>query len=181
MYVDPVLVSSFLHLLPLHSWSQQLYSPVSAAVEFARISWLYLSSCFILWRNKNKRQGQAQMYFPVYFCQLISTFDFFIPSLQLTTSHFQSSVATSPFAPAETVYMSSFLDFNYKQELTSFSRVQFIPGLLQVSILKLGCDCSRPYVHLCFSLVCPCIVLSFILHINPHASQSFFNTVTLLQ
>lgn len=71
----------------------------------------------MLWKNKNKRQRQAQMYFLVYFCQLISTFDSFIPSLQLTTFHFQSSVATSPFAPAQTVYVSSFIDFDYIQEL----------------------------------------------------------------
>jgi len=72
MYVEPVLVSSFLHLLPLHSWSQQLYSPVSAAVEFARISWPYLSSCFMLARRKTKRHRQAQMYCLVCFCQLTS-------------------------------------------------------------------------------------------------------------
>lgn len=84
MYVEPILVSSFLHLLPLHSWSQQLYSPVSAAVEFARISWPYLSSCFILGRRKTKGTDKHRCISSYIYVSLLLLLIFFIPTLQLT-------------------------------------------------------------------------------------------------
>lgn len=178
MYVEPVLVSSFLHLLPLHSWSQQLYSPVSAAVEFARISWLYLSSCFILGRRKTKGTDKHRC---------ISSY--ISVSSPLVLIFFYSYFATdSPFAframlqlplllQQRPAYMSRLIDFNFTQVLPNFCLVQLIPGFLSVSTLKLGCDCYRQYVHLCFVSVCPRISHIFMLQVNPHASQSFFDII----
>lgn len=178
MYVEPILVSSFLHLLPLHSWSQQLYSPVSAAVEFARISWPYLSSCFILGRRKTKGTDKHRC---------ISSY-IYVSLLLLLIFFYSYSAADPPFAframlqvplllQQRPAYRSSFIDFSYTGALASICLVHFILGFLSVLILKLGCNCCRQYVHPCFVSVCPCIFRIFMLQVNLHASQSFSDTI----
>lgn len=183
MYVEPILVSSFLHLLPLHSWSQQLYSPVSAAVAFARISWPYLSSCFILERRKTKGTDKHRCISSYISVSLLLLLIFLFLLCSWPTFCFQSYVASSLLLQQRPAYMSSFIDFSYTGALASICLVHFILGFLSVLILKLGCNCCRQYVHLCFVSVCPCIFRIFMLQVHLHASQSFLIplTVALLQ
>lgn len=174
MYVEPVLVSSFLHLLPLHSWSQQLYSPVSAAVELARISWPYLSSCFILGRRKTKGTDKHRCISSYISVSSLLLLIFFIPTLQLTHLSLSELCCNFPFCSSKDLLTWVVLLISTTHERL---QVPFILGFLSVSILKLGCDYCRQYVHLCFVSVCPCISRIFMLQVNLHASQSFFDTI----